>query len=189
LSKLKIYLLGLVTIIIFPLPTILFQHFYEGVSFTNILRLDEIWQPQTILGVNLGITYAFLALLFMSAPVFDALPNRIENLVRSMNLTVIDALFLSLCAGIGEELLFRTGIQAFLGVPITSIVFVAIHGYLNPWNWRMSLYGLIVLPFIFIIGYGFNTFGQWFSIGAHFSYDFILFMAIIDQGKSFKRNR
>ncbi len=147
----------------------------------EIFKWDEIWQPQTILGLNLGIVYGFMALLFMQAPVFDKLPNKMERVIGEMNLNTWDVIFLSFCAGFGEELLFRTGIQPYLGVLITSVIFVAIHGYLNPWNWRKSLYGFIVLPFILMIGAGFYEFGQWFSISAHFSYDLVLFLALIKQ--------
>lgn len=175
--------MGLITLLLFPIPAFVYLYFFENYTLASFLRWDEIWQPETILGINLGVVYAFLALLFMGAPVFDKLPNRIEHLVRGMNLKWWDALFLSICAGVGEELLFRTGVQLLIGPWITSILFVAIHGYLNPFNWRMSLYGLIVLPFIFLISFGFDTFGQWFSIGAHFSYDFVLFMVLINDTK------
>ena len=114
----------------------------------------------------------------MRAKVFDKLPTRIETIVKNMRLNFWDCLLISICAGVGEELLFRSGVQFYLGPIITSIIFVAIHGYLNPMNWRMSLYGLIVLPFIFIISYGFYEFGLWFSIMAHITYDLVLFLSM-----------
>ncbi len=134
-------------------------------------------------GTTLGIAYAVLSLFFMQAKVFDKMPNRIEHIVKGMNLTILDCFFLSICAGVGEELLFRSGIQFYLGPIITSILFVAIHGYLNPRNWRMSLYGLIVLPFILLIAYAFEEFGLWFCIFAHFSYDLVLFIIISRENK------
>ncbi len=149
----------------------------------QFIQWKEILKPETILGINLGIVYAFFALLFMGAPIFDKLPNRVEMLVRNMRLNVWDAVFLSICAGVGEELLFRAGVQFLLGPWITSVFFVAIHGYLNPFNWRLSLYGLIVLPFIFLISFGYDYFGQWFSIGAHFSYDLVLFFTLVSTNK------
>lgn len=117
----------------------------------------------------------------MRAKVFKSLPVRVESMVRDMKLTFWDCVFLSICAGVGEELLFRSGVQFYLGPIITSVVFVAIHGYLNPFNWRMSLYGLIVLPFIFLISYGFMEFGLWFAIAAHFSYDLVLFLSMSNE--------
>jgi len=179
LSKRNIYILGLITLVLFPLPAYLFWYWQDGISLENFIRWKEILKPETAFGMIFGVIYAFFALLFMGAPVFEKLPNRVENLVKSMNLNTFDAIFLSVCAGVGEELLFRAGVQPLLGVWVTSILFVAIHGYLNPVNWRMSLYGLLVLPFILLISFGYSTFGQWFSIGAHFSYDLVLFIVMI----------
>lgn len=179
MSKRSIYFLGFITLIVFPLPAYLFWFWQKSITLKQFLRLDEIWMPETAFGIIFGVIYAFFVLLFSGAPIFDSMPNKIENVVKRMNLTYFDAFFLSVCAGFGEELLFRAGIQPLLGVWITSIFFVAIHGYLNPFNWKMSLYGLLVLPFIFLISFGFNTFGQWFSIGAHFSYDFVLFSTLL----------
>jgi membrane protease YdiL (CAAX protease family) len=147
---------------------------------------DETFQVQNLsiytvgLGLQLGVAYAFIALIVMRANVFQKLPVRVEKIVRDMKLTFWDCLFLSICAGVGEELLFRSGFQFYLGPLITSVIFVAIHGYLNPFNWRMSLYGLVVLPFILIISYGFIEYGLWFAISAHFSYDLILFTSMSD---------
>jgi membrane protease YdiL (CAAX protease family) len=132
------------------------------------------------LGLQFGFVYGILAMLLLQAPVFDKLPNRIDDIVRLMNLNVGDAIFLSFCAGFGEELLFRSGMQNYLGIIVTSLIFVAIHGYLNPKNWRYSLYGLLVLPFILLISLGFETFGLWFAISAHFSYDAVLFIAMLN---------
>jgi membrane protease YdiL (CAAX protease family) len=43
----------------------------------------------------------------------------------------------------------------------------------------MNLYGLLVLPFILILGYSFETYGLWFVASAHFSYDLLLFLVLI----------
>lgn len=98
-----------------------------------------------------------------------------------MELKVHHGIFLSFCAAVGEELLFRAGIQPLFGPFITAILFVGLHGYLNPFNIRFSVYGLIVLPFILLISYGLAPFGLLFCIGAHFSYDAILFTFMIKE--------
>ena len=130
----------------------------------EILDLGSFTADSLGLGIVIGMLYAVLALGFMQASVFKKLPTRIETMVQNMNLSIWDCLFLSICAGVGEELLFRSGVQFYLGPIITSVIFVAIHGYLNPFNWRMSLYGLIVLPFILLISYALEEFGLWFCI-------------------------
>ena len=159
----------------FPIPTFVGLYFLEGTKPLEILEFENFqWYP-IALGLGFGVLYAIFALFVMQAKVFKEMPTRVEKLVQSMNLTTLDCLFLSLCAGVGEELLFRSGVQFYLGPIITTILFVAIHGYLNPFNWRMSLYGLIVLPFILVISFALEDYGLWFCISAHFSYDFVLF--------------
>lgn len=152
--------------------------YIEDTSLLELLQFENITYLKLGVGIEIGILYAFIALLLMNAPVFEKLPVRVETMVKNMKLSVWDCVFLSICAGVGEELLFRSGIQFYLGPLITSVLFVAIHGYLNPFNWRMSIYGLIVLPFILMISYGFEEFGLWFAIGAHFSYDLVLFLSM-----------
>jgi hypothetical protein len=180
LSKYKLHLFGWITLLVFPIPAFWCLWYFEKTELLNFLQIDQLWNIRTALGIEFGIGYAFLALIFMNAPVFDEIPDRIEKVIQGMNLNWFDILFLSFCAGAGEELLFRVGVQHYLGIWITSVLFVAIHGYLNPFNWRKSLYGLIVLPFIVLISYGYNHFGLWFCIGAHFSYDLVLFYAIVN---------
>lgn len=171
-------MLGLITLLVFPLPTFIIFYFVEGVDPIDILELENLSFFNLVIGAELGVAYAFFSLILLQCRVFDEMPNRVEKLVRDMKLTLFDCFFLSVCAGVGEELLFRSGVQFYLGPVITSVVFVAIHGYLNPFNWRMSLYGLIVLPFIFLISYGFEYYGLWFAISAHFAYDLVLFITI-----------
>ena len=181
--------MGGVTLLLFPIPTFLVLYYAEGIHAYDVLDLEHLHFDPIAMGIAIGMLYAVIALAFMQSSVFDPLPNRVENLVRSMNLTIWDCFFLSICAGVGEELLFRSGVQYYLGPWITSVVFVAIHGYLNPLNWRMSLYGVIVLPFIVIISFALEEFGLWFCIGAHFSYDLVLFLMMrdsINEGRSLK---
>lgn len=173
--------MGLVTLLAFPIPTFIVLPWLEKIPVDSIFQWENFTVFNIGIGIELGVAYAFLALLFMQAPIFETMPNRVEKIVRDMRLTLWDCIFLSICAGVGEELLFRSGMQYYLGPIITAIFFVAIHGYLNPFNWKMSLYGLIVLPFILLISYGFITFGLWFAIAAHFAYDLVLFLVITDE--------
>lgn len=178
MKKRALYIMGLITLLVFPIPTFLVMWYVEDTSMLELLQFENFTYLKFGLGIELGILYAFIAMLLMNAPVFDKLPVRVETMVKNMKLSIWDCVFLSICAGVGEELLFRSGVQFYLGPLITSVIFVAVHGYLNPLNWRMSIYGLIVLPFILMISYGFEEFGLWFAIGAHFSYDLVLFLSM-----------
>ena len=176
----KVLWMGLVTLIGFPIIGYFLSY---GFDFTHITTFFELNSFQVIpigYGIMFGFVYAFMALLFMNAPIFDSLENRIEVLLKQLKLNIYKGLFLSVCAGVGEELLFRASVQPYLGIWITSILFVAIHGYLNPWNWKFSLYGLIILPFIVLLSYGYEFFGLWFAIMAHTAYDAFLFTSMVN---------
>ncbi len=180
----RILILGWVTLLIFPIPAFTLLYYMEGISLMEFLALDEARIIPIGYGLELGFVYALLGYVIMKAPFFDKVPVKVDHLVRRMNLKWYDGIFLSICAGVGEELLFRTGIQYYLGWLTTSILFVAMHGYLNPWNWRFSVYGLILLPFIFLLAIGMYSFGIWFSISAHFMYDAVLFSILINKKTS-----
>jgi membrane protease YdiL (CAAX protease family) len=180
----QIILFGWITLLLFPLPGFYLQYYFNDLSFVDFISLSDFKPVPIVYGLQFGVVYAFIAYLFMKAPFFDKIPVKVNKLVQNMKLSVVDGLFLSFCAGVGEELLFRQGIQSFTGVLITSILFVALHGYLNPFNLRFSVYGLIVLPFILLISYGLDAFGIWFCIAAHFAYDAVLFTFMIREGRS-----
>jgi membrane protease YdiL (CAAX protease family) len=182
--KQRILLFGWITLLLFPLPAFLFRTFKEGLSFLEFIQIENIKILPIGLGLQFGIIYAFIAYLFMQAPFFDKIPTKIDKIIGELNLKIYQGIFLSLCAGVGEELLFRAGFQHYLGWWITAILFVALHGYLNPFNWRFSVYGLIVLPFILLISLAYYQFGLWFCIAAHFSYDAVLFTFMINETKS-----
>ena len=87
-------------------------------------------------------------------------------------------IFISFCAGVGEEILFRGVLQPLIGIWITAVLFVAIHGYLNPVNWRISIYGIYLTLVIGIIGHLTDWLGLTTAIIAHMIIDVILFYKI-----------
>ncbi len=178
INKKQFYLFGWVTLLVFPIPTFIVLHFLEEKSFIEILDLSRFDLFPIFLGFLVGALYAGIALWLLRAKVFEGLPFRVEKIVKQMDLSVWDCIFLSFCAGVGEELLFRSGVQYYLGPIITSVLFLALHGYLSLKDWKTTLYGLIILPFILLIAYGFKYYGLWFAVTAHFIYDLILFLVI-----------
>ena len=183
MNRKKVLFLAWITLIIFPLPVWAILYYFENFSITQLLQLEKIGIIEIGYGLQFGFIYAFFALILLQSSIFKQLPLNLDKIISSMNISRWDALFISFCAGFGEEILFRLGIQYYLGIIITSILFVAIHGYLNPFNWRYSLYGLIVLPFILLLSWGYEYFGLWFAISAHFSYDVVLFWSHIKPKK------
>lgn len=173
--------LGLITLVGFPIPSVLTLYFLEGQSMEQIFQIDKFNFPNIILGLSTGVFCGILIYWITRHPIFKNIPLKVEEMIRDAKLNMVDALFLSLAAGLGEEMLFRAGVQHYLGVISTSILFVAIHGYFSIKKPKISLYGLLVLPFILLLGYGYIHVGLWFSISAHFSYDLLLFIIIMKQ--------
>jgi hypothetical protein len=176
MQRKTLYLLGLVTLLVFPLPALWALWYFEDISPWKVLAFDSFWSGKTLLGLEFGILYAFIAMLAFENKWIQREISKQQHLIRDLHLNLFDKVFLSFCAGFGEELLFRAGMQHWAGVWITSIVFIAIHGYLNPKKKGIFLYGLILLPFIFTLGYFLEFMGIWFAIAAHFSYDLVLFI-------------
>ncbi|MEY4604293.1 MAG: hypothetical protein RIT43_1585 [Bacteroidota bacterium] len=175
--------MGLMTLFIFPIPSFVALYFLENVELTSFLSFETFTIKNIVFGALAGIAYALVVYFITRHPIFRKIPLNIEELIRKSGLNFLDAVFLSFCAGLGEELLFRSGVQHFLGIVLTSILFVAIHGYFSLNPPLKSLYGLIVLPFILILGFGFDQMGLWFAVSAHFFYDLILFSFILNERK------
>jgi len=66
-----------------------------------------------------------------------------------------------------------------MGIIITAILFVAIHGYLNPRNWRISIYGVFMTAGIVLLGYLAETMGLLVAIVAHTIIDIYLLNRMI----------
>lgn len=145
--KTQFHLLGWVTLIVFPLPAFLVLHYFEGISLGEFFQKDKLTLSMVLLGVNAGLFYAFIILILGQFPAFQEQSVRQVRMIKALRLNWGDILFISICAGVGEELLFRAGMQFYLGPWLTSLIFVAIHGYFSFTSWKktcpVSLYYLL----------------------------------------------
>ena len=178
MTKKRIYILGLITLLVFPRPALWALWFFKDLSPWEVMDFSNLLRWPTLLGLAWGIVFALISMKFLHNKWFDQELKKQEEMISNMRLNIFDKVFLSLCAGFGEEILFRSGIQTWGGIWLTSIVFIAIHGYLNPKKPRLSLYGLLLMPFILSLGYALEPLGIWFCIAAHFSYDLVLFLYV-----------
>jgi len=183
IPKKQFYLMGWITLVVFPLPALWALWYFEDIAILDVLSLHELTSPLVLIGIELGLFYALFALAVSQHPYFEEMSHKQDQLLSSLKLNWVDILFISLCAGIGEEVLFRAGIQHWLGPWITSILFVALHGYINPFSWKKSAYGLLITPFVVILAFAYESYGLWFCIAAHFSYDLLLFRVFTAQHK------
>ena len=122
-------------------------------------------------GLFIGLTGWKIIVMEFMRPVL----NKYKSMIASSDLDIQLIFFISFCAGVGEEILFRGVIQPIIGIWITAIIFVAIHGYLNPLNWRISIYGVYLTLSIGVIGYFSNLLGLCTAMSAHMMIDVVLF--------------
>lgn len=177
LVKQRILWLGLLTLLGFPFVGFLLLYFFDPQADYLEFTFSSAYTLYTQAGIGLitGGIMGFFARWFIERPWLQSSTSKYERIFKEMQLNFPAIIFLSIAAGVGEELLFRVAIQHFLGVEITAILFVAIHGYLDPRDWKISIYGLILTGFIILLGYFRIHFGIFSAIIAHSFYDFILF--------------
>lgn len=150
------------------------------VQFTEDIDLMTRWTGSKHIGIQLawgipvGVVAARIAKFIVSRNFMTGVRLRYERMFRNLRLNWSEIIFISLCAGVGEELLFRGVLQPLLGILLTSILFVLIHGYLNPRDWRISIYGAYMT--VVIVGLGIMTeeIGIWSAVAAHTVIDIVL---------------
>lgn len=169
--------LGLLTLIGFPIIGFLLIYFIDPPNdwYTFVLGNSISITYQIIIGTLTGFAAGKLGLWLIRTPWMQSSTSKYEKMFSEIPLNFGMIIFLSLAAGIGEELLFRVAIQHFLGIIITAILFIAIHGYINPKDLKITIYGIGLTAFIILIGYFRVHYGIITAIIAHAIYDFVLF--------------
>jgi membrane protease YdiL (CAAX protease family) len=152
---------------------------YTGITFAEFLKKPMSPWVQLIQGSAAGLVMALVAWLYIRTEYMKEVRKRYATLVMSMNPGIVGVLFLSFCAGVGEELFFRGFMQPMIGIWPTSFLFVLIHGYLSPSNVRLTVYGIYMVIVFAFIGYGCREWGIFFAMAAHFMIDVVMFGGLL----------
>ncbi|MCB0396170.1 MAG: CPBP family intramembrane metalloprotease [Flavobacteriales bacterium] len=171
-------LLALVTLVGFSGGGLLVIYYFNDTPMVRILTGGFSFPMQVFIGIIYGIITGWTAKTIVESDFLQPVRAHYAKLMSPLELSNFDIILISLCAGIGEELFFRAGIQPLLGLWPTSILFVALHGYLNPMNLRLSLYGMAMTVIIAGMGVLFLQTGIVTAIVAHAVIDVILLKMI-----------
>jgi uncharacterized protein len=133
---------------------------------------------QTIAGLFFGSLSSLLAVVLINGKQFKGVRHFFETLIGDLNPSFANIVFYSFCAAVGEEILFRAGLQPMIGIWPASILFVVLHGYINPGNINLSIYGTFLIIICAGFGYLFKFFGLGSAIIAHFLYDVAMFSVL-----------
>lgn len=147
-------------------------------ALLEFLPGTEKYWIQLVLGIIVGVITAKAAWQIVELPLLFKTKKFFADLIQPLKLNTAEIIFISICAGIGEELFFRGAIQPMLGVWFTAILFVLLHGYLNPFNMSLTLYGIYMVLVIGVLGLLTERFGILTAIIAHTLIDVILLRAL-----------
>ncbi len=178
-SRKTLYLLSLLTLVGFPLLAWLVLWFSNNISFIDIFIHGTTLTEQLWRGLIYGMIAAANAVWLVRLDFLKPVTGVFKELLGHINLNWIDVLFFSFCAGVGEEIFFRGALQYHFGVWLTAFIFILIHGYLSITDWRITLYGILMVIIVAGMGYLMNNYGIWAAAMAHFVFDVVMFGYLI----------
>lgn len=136
--------------------------------------------PEIGLQLAFGMGFAAISLVVLLGVLrrrfLEPTNHFFASLIRKYQVTTPIIVLLSVCAGIGEELLFRGAIQPWLGIWLTAFVFILLHGYLDPRNRPLAVYGMILWVVSAGFGYLAQMWGLYAAMTAHTVIDIGLLM-------------
>jgi hypothetical protein len=130
---------------------------------------------QLIWGTAYGTLISLLGIILIRHPIFSEAEQGFKKMIREIKPGFIEIVWYSLCAAIGEELLFRGATQYYFGIWPTAILFVALHGYIDPREKSMLLFSIFLVMAVAGFGYLCLGYGIVSAMAAHFVYDVVMF--------------
>lgn len=191
-DKGQLYQMSLLTLGGFSLLGAVLIYFFVEASFAELLQTGRAFWTQTVWGASFGLWASLLAIALIRFTRLRSVRDFYARMFMGLKLNFADIAFYSMCAGVGEEILFRAALQTMacgffvalgwpidMGVWLVSLVFVALHGYLNPRDPKMFLYGAFLVFVSAGMGYLFLYTGLLAAVLSHFVFDLIMFSYLI----------
>jgi membrane protease YdiL (CAAX protease family) len=169
----SLWVLGFGTLILFPLIAWPLMH-WQGITFTDLFIVEQETLYTIPNFLSAGILFGLAMIWLTELDYFEEALSKYKFMLSNFKINRIQVVFLSICAGIGEEVFFRGAMQPLVGILVTAIVFVAIHGYYSYKNFKVNIFALFLTLFIIFLGWGAEKFSLWHAIAGHFSYDLVL---------------
>jgi hypothetical protein len=174
ISKKTILILALATLIVFGGLGVLFIPSVRDTGVIPFIVGNKKMWLQLVIGLAFGIITANAGWQIVELPRLKKTKIFFSEIIRPLKLNTFEIVIISICAGIGEELFFRGAVQPMLGIWATSVLFVLLHGYLNPFNLPLTYYGIYMVLVIGVLGLFTENVGIITAIIAHALIDYIL---------------
>lgn len=185
ISSMNLLVLSVTSAVVYLLLSLAIFYFIHGYGLERVFDHGYAVPAQLMTGIAAGCLAAgVIGFAMRRSPISDILHDfYIVKVLTKIRLTVFDRTQLSLFAGVGEELLFRGAIQPLLGIWLTSILFVGIHGYFKFKSAGHVLFGLMMFSLSVGLGYIFEIAGLVAAMTAHAVYDAIMLKLVQDEEK------
>lgn len=174
-NKTRLQYLSWLTLLGMSAIGVVLINYFHTKPVEEVLLGGKPYYLQALMGLFFGSLSALLATLLIRGRYFKGVRTFFEAMIGDMNPSFVQILFYSFCAGIGEEILFRAGIQPIIGIWPTALLFVLLHGYINFSQLSVTIYGLFLVVICAGFGYLFKYFGLVSAILAHLVYDIAMF--------------
>ncbi|MFT5823629.1 MAG: membrane protease YdiL (CAAX protease family) [Crocinitomix sp.] len=175
--------MGLATLLLLPLlawPIL----YFNDTSFLGLFTLDGSSIFSILFFISAGIIFGLFIMWFGDLSFFKNTLVEYGKMLGNLKINTQQAFFLSICAGVGEEILFRGALQPILGIWLTAIIFVGSHHYLynEKFTKQNTVPFMVMVSFLLglglLLGWIAEEFSLWHAIAIHFSYDLVQFMYI-----------
>jgi membrane protease YdiL (CAAX protease family) len=179
--------MGLLTVLV-PLVIVSILYYFNATEFmipVIIGKMSLLFQIG--IGVAGGFVLSGMTWLMGQWKYLDDVNFDYTLRLGIFNFSFQEILFLSFCAGVGEEIVFRGMIQPWLGILTTSFMFIALHGYMSYSSWPKVIFGLILFAVGTVLGILGAYVGLLAAIVAHILYDIVAFLRIQSEYEELKK--
>lgn len=175
-TKKNIYGLALLTLLGFSIVGLALLDISQEKKIGDVINQNT--SPYFI-QIYKGFLFGAIASLFicwlLRLPILKERLQYFGGIMKMLKLNWFDIVFISLCAGIGEELFFRGLIQGWLGIWATAFIFILLHGYFSFSNLGTNIYGTVMVIICAGFGYLCTDYGLVASMIAHTVIDVAIF--------------
>lgn len=180
LPKQNLLALSIISAIVYMILAWLIFYFFRGTEITSAFDHGYSLGNQLLTGIVCGCTGAGIIAFLMNRPPVSGVLNDfyIVRVLKELRLTKLDCIQLSLFAGAGEELLFRGAIQPLLGIWVTSIIFIGLHGYFKFQKMGHLAFGTMMFGLSVGLGYVYDHAGLVAAMTAHAVSDMIMLFLV-----------
>lgn len=176
----KLLLVSIISGLIWLLIANLIIYYIQEQKLADLFFAGYHFLLQIGIGLGAGIVFGFAGIGMIRMPSFKKILDEyaIIRQVKQMDLSVNEIVYISLVAGISEEILFRGAIQPVIGIWLTSILFIGVHGYIRMQSVKHFLYSLFTFLLSCMLGALFIYIGLISAMVAHFIYDVVVLYGI-----------